>query len=456
MCCWWVTDCSPMYVTALLPLVLFPLMGILSASEVAKQYVDSLSFIQLGGAMVALALARWGLQQRMALFAMSKVASLKERYLSLPKICYEEIVVLVDFCALAILFMFRSDIDFGVFVLPGWGRVFPKNFANDSTVAILCGGIMYLIPGRRSYTAAQRHTPSSEDRSQYDRASLEEPLSAESNVGSANSVELRELPTDHVALDILPHTSEQAPELSTSLVMQRPLINETMHTTQRDPSSCCTLQHCTPRIIYKKLFSWADTKILDADSFKELPWDVIILLGGGLALAQGLNASGLGSWFGSLLNDLQGVPLWVLVLIASLMTKALTEITVNVAAATILLPVVASLAIATGTEPLVLMIPATLCASFAFMLPTACASNLIVFSSRKLQIHGKLKAHVLSAYLRAEMLLWGSFLSLLCIGILTLVSILGEGWLGWSFGLSSLSTSGSISSSSTSSIFLRE
>ncbi len=120
--------------------------------------------------------------------------------------------------------------------------------------------------------------------------------------------------------------------------------------------------------------------IMDWESAVRLPWGIIVLFGGGLALAAGFKESGLAAWVGNQMTLVQGVNLFLLILLVALMLNFLTEVTSNVATASIMLPILASLAESINVHPYGLMIAATLAASCAFMLPIATPPNAIIFS----------------------------------------------------------------------------
>ncbi|MBT6042543.1 MAG: SLC13 family permease, partial [Gammaproteobacteria bacterium] len=126
--------------------------------------------------------------------------------------------------------------------------------------------------------------------------------------------------------------------------------------------------------------------ILDWDTAKTIPWDIIILMGGGFALAAGFSESGLTQWLASQLTVLQGVHFFVLIVVVVLFVTFLTEMTSNAATATLFIPVMGALAITMDLHPFTLMVPAALAASMAFMLPVATPPNAIVFASRQVTI----------------------------------------------------------------------
>eukprot|EP01105_Mastigella_eilhardi_P021048 TRINITY_DN5062_c0_g1_i2.p1 TRINITY_DN5062_c0_g1~~TRINITY_DN5062_c0_g1_i2.p1 ORF type:complete len:320 (-),score=41.31 TRINITY_DN5062_c0_g1_i2:66-1025(-) len=129
-----------------------------------------------------------------------------------------------------------------------------------------------------------------------------------------------------------------------------------------------------------------DTRLLEARAILALPWDFILMLGGGMALAQSFVMTGFGPWIAQRLTVLDHAPYFVVVALGCVIAKLMTEVSVNVAVATVMLPVMGSIADAIGMEPLLLMVPVTLVCSFAFMMPTACGSNMVIFATRQVQL----------------------------------------------------------------------
>ncbi|XP_061072333.1 Na(+)/citrate cotransporter-like [Conger conger] len=126
----------------------------------------------------------------------------------------------------------------------------------------------------------------------------------------------------------------------------------------------------------------------------KMPWDLLLLLGGGFALAKGCEVSGLSRWMGIQMTPLQTIPPWATVIILCLLISIFTEFTSNVAAVTLFLPILASMSQSFGLNPLYLIVPCTLSASFAFMLPVATPVNAIVFSYGDLQASDMAKAGI--------------------------------------------------------------
>lgn len=126
--------------------------------------------------------------------------------------------------------------------------------------------------------------------------------------------------------------------------------------------------------------------LLGWDVAKDVPWGILLLFGGGLAIAAGFGSSGLASWIGGQMSVLEGVNFLLVILLATGMVLFLTEITSNTATATMILPVLASLALALDIHPFVLMVPAAMAANCAFMLPVGTPPNAIIFSTGKIKI----------------------------------------------------------------------
>ncbi|MEO0733740.1 MAG: SLC13 family permease, partial [Bacteroidota bacterium] len=135
-------------------------------------------------------------------------------------------------------------------------------------------------------------------------------------------------------------------------------------------------------------------RLLDWQTAEGIPWGILLLFGGGLALAAGFRESGLATWIGEQLTLLQAVPFLVLLLILIAVVNFLTEITSNVATAAMLLPILAALSVTIGVHPYGLMVAATVAASCAFMLPVATPPNAVVFGSGYLTIPGMIRVGI--------------------------------------------------------------
>jgi len=136
----------------------------------------------------------------------------------------------------------------------------------------------------------------------------------------------------------------------------------------------------------RKLINWKEAV--------RLPWGILLLFGGGLALAQGFTTSGLAEWIGGQMTLLEGASLFIILLFLIGMVNFLTEITSNLATTAMILPILAPLALIIDVHPFILMVGATVAASCAFMLPVATPPNAIVFGSGYLRIPDMVKAGI--------------------------------------------------------------
>lgn len=133
-------------------------------------------------------------------------------------------------------------------------------------------------------------------------------------------------------------------------------------------------------------------RLMDWQTAVKLPWGILLLFGGGLAIASGFVSTGLSEWIGAQLMGLEGVSVIVLIFLVAALVLALTEITSNTATASMMYPIMASLAVALGVHPYALMIAAGVAASCAFMLPVATPPNAAVFGSGYIKITDMMKA----------------------------------------------------------------
>jgi sodium-dependent dicarboxylate transporter 2/3/5 len=152
---------------------------------------------------------------------------------------------------------------------------------------------------------------------------------------------------------------------------------------------------------------------------KKIPWGVIILFGGGFALAEGCNKSGLSDWIGSQLTGLMGLNIWVLLIVICLLSSVLTQIVSNVTTAAIIIPIVLKLACQLSINPILLLIPPTLICSHGFMLPVSSAPNTMTFQ--------------LSGMTTFEMAKVGGTLILICM-IIVILSIMSYGYAMFDLG----------------------
>lgn len=413
---WWITGTLPLAATALLPIVLFPLLGVLDAKEVAAQYINDTIFLFLGGFFVALAMQRWDLHRRIALRLLLFFGVRADR-------------LLLGFMA-------------GAFFLSMW-------ISNTATT-------MMMLPIAMSVIDNIEERPGDPQVRQYSIAILLSIAYASSIGGTATLIGT---PPNLSMARILKITFPEAPEFSFAqwmlfglptalaflavlwLVLARPFVGRRQ--VHLDPEVVRREHRALGGVTYEqrivfvvfillavlwmtradivlgafRLPGWnhllvepefasdgtvaiamglllfliparsvPGTQIMDWHAARDVPWGVILLFGGGFALAKAFVSSGLALWIGQSMQGLAGLPPILLVLLICLVVSLLTELTSNTAMAEMLLPIMASLALAIGLHPLLLMVPTTFACSFAFMLPVATPPNAIVFATQRLTV----------------------------------------------------------------------
>lgn len=140
-------------------------------------------------------------------------------------------------------------------------------------------------------------------------------------------------------------------------------------------------------------------RLLDWKTAKTIPWDMLLLFAGGIAIAKGFTASGLSEMLGNWLTSLANLPVILMLLTICLVVTYLTEITSNTATATLLMPILAVAAISSGYDPVVFMIPAAMAASCAFMLPVATAPNAIAYGTGEIEIQEMVKEGAILSFI---------------------------------------------------------
>jgi sodium-dependent dicarboxylate transporter 2/3/5 len=399
MAVWWISEAVPIPVTALLPIVLFPVLGVMSASAVTGPYAHHLIYLFMGGFLIAVAMERWNLHRRIALQVVRRTGSSPAR------------LVLGFMTATAFLSMWISNtaatmmmVTIGMAVLkqllPDGGREsspFGTALMLGIAYAASIGGTATLIgtpPNAILAGVLAQNYDVELGFAEWMRFAL--PLATVMLLVTWLYLTRIAFPVgDAIVSDAAAHIERQIealgpmskPERRVAVVfasvallwMGRGLSDWSL----LDRINDSTIAIAGALSLFVIPADWKQRVfLLDWATAVRIPWDIIILFGGGFALAAGFAETGLSVWLAEQLRGLQGVPPVFVVVSVALLVLFLTEVTSNTATASVMLPVLGALADALQLQPALLMVTATLCASFAFMLPVATPPNAIVFSSR--------------------------------------------------------------------------
>ena len=415
MAIWWITEAVPLAITSLLPVVLFPLLGVMDGQTVSAAYFNHVIFLFIGGFLIALAMQRWNLHKRIALTILGITGTGKSRLL------------LGFMLATAVLSMWMSNTATAMMIVPILVSVLmeiepepagKKSFSTGLLLGVAysasIGGIMTLVgtpPNLSFLRIYQVMFPDAPAITFLQWMLFAVPTGilllaaafALLYVKYAKGITTRavkDLPIRQLKKELGPMSREEGIVLFCFLLMALLWISrsdlEIGTVTVRGWASLfgkpAFINDGTVAIaLALPLFMISvkgrkGSKILDWETARQLPWDIVLLFGGGFALANGFRDSGLSLWLGGQLQGLSVFPPVVIVLIICLLVTFLTELTSNTATTEMILPVLAGMAIATHTHPLLFMVPATLSASMAFMLPAATPPNAIIFGTRRVTI----------------------------------------------------------------------
>ncbi len=406
MAVWWMTEALPLTATALLPFLVLPLSGIMTANATASAYYSPTLFLILGGAFIALAIERTGLHRRLALAILKQLGSgggpmqlllafmLASAILSMA-ISNTSTALIMMPMALAVLAGGGSSADNrdGISGALPLGIAFAASIGGLGTIvgsptnAIAVGLIDETIGLRISFLQWTLFG--------LPIVFLGVPLAAWI-VGKVQRVAAHPFDIAAARAAIDDHAPWTLPErhlvplvaLAFVLWMTQPLAEPLL------PAGALTdgtiaifvglLLFVLPDGTGRPLLTWPE-----AD---RAPWAVIMMFGGGLALAAGMGASGLADWLGQSLLVLDAVPLFVIALAVVALVIVITEFASNVATASGIIPVVGALVVALGADPLLLAMPAALAASWGFMLPAGTGPNAIAWSTGRIHLPRMVKA----------------------------------------------------------------
>ena len=403
MAAWWMTEAVPLSVTALLPFVVLPLAGVSNAETTAATYYSPILFLLLGGAFIALAIERTGLHRRLSL-AILRIVGARGG---------PERLLLGFMIAAALLSMFISNTSTALIVMP-------------MALAVLEGG-----------GGAEGDTP----RQSGIFGALPMGIAFAASIGGLGTIVGS--PTNAIAVGLLDQIAgvqitfvqwsmygvplvllgvplaawivarvTQVGAHPFDLAAARAAIDSDAAWTTPErrlvPLFMLTFLAWITQPLVAPLLppgSWTDGTIaviaalalflapdgtgrplLVWQEAERAPWSVIFMFGGGLALAAGMQASGLAAWTGQALLPLEAWPLLLVAVAVTALVIAVTEFASNVATATGIIPVVAALVVALGADPVLLALPAALASSWGFMLPAGTGPNAIAWATGRIRI----------------------------------------------------------------------
>lgn len=409
----WLSEAIPVAATALLPLVLFPTLGVFTVEQAAAPYANPIIFLFLGGFLIAVAIERWNLHRRIALNILYRVGAREDMQIGGFMIATAALSMWVSNTATAVMML---PVALSIIPRDSAGRVGPKqrSFATALLLSVAyaanIGGVATLIGTPPNALLAGFMLENYQVEIGFAQWLLVGvPVTLTMLIicwtlltRVLHSVNKEELPgareTIRAALEDMGPASRMERRvaaifgLTAILWIARPLLDKQLPGLHLSDTSIAIagglLLFIVPsgRARGERLLTWQYAE--------KLPWGVLLLFGGGLSLAAAVAESGLAQAIGDALIGLQSWPVLALVLAVTLLIIFLTELTSNTATAATFLPLVAALAVSLDRPPLLLAIPAVIAASYAFMMPVATPPNAIVFSSGYISIPQMVKAGI--------------------------------------------------------------
>ncbi len=410
MAIWWIFEVVPIAVTALIPIILFPVFGVLKLSETTAQYGHKFVFLYVGGFILAVAIERWNLHKRIALYIIKVIGS-KASYL-----------ILGFMLATAFLSMWISNTATTVMMLPIaiaiTNQIFEQNQDNHETNTYFSKALMLSIAYSASIGGISTLIGTPPNlvlagvlENLYNiKIGFFEWMTFAFPVSmlllficwkylTSIAFKLKNLKfvngKDQIQkmIDKLGQLSYEEKMVGVVFLIAalgwifRGLLEKII------PGIDDTIIAITAAVLLFLIPSKSEKgkKLLTWDEAVKIPWGIIILFGGGMALAKGFTETGLANWIASQITVFEGVVVIVFILIVAAMVNFLTEVTSNLATTAMLLPILSPVALSFDMHPFLIMIAVTLSASCAFMLPVATPPNAIIFGSGYLKVSDMVK-----------------------------------------------------------------
>ncbi|MBB3990080.1 SLC13 family permease [Croceicoccus naphthovorans] len=410
MAAWWMTQAIPLSATALLPFIVLPLAGVSGAKAVASSYYSPIIFLILGGAMLALAIERTGLHRRLArgLVRMGGRSAFS--------------MLLAFMAATALLSMLISNTSSALIMVPmalaviaggtgeegdeprqsGIAGALPIGIAFAATI----GGFGTIVGTPTNAIAVALLDEMLGVKISFARwMAFGLPLVVISlPIAAWLIARVQRLSTDRFDIDAARAALACEPNWSTpqkrmgviiALAFAGWLIAPFVGIYLPPDSLTDGTVAVVAALILFVLPDGTGRPMLTWKEANRAPWDVLLLFGGGLALAGGMGASGLADWLGQMLLPLKAVPLFLVAMAICALVIVITEFASNVATGSAIIPVVAGLIAALGVDPILLAMPAAIAASWGFMLPAGTGPNAIAWSSGRIALPAMIKSGLL-------------------------------------------------------------
>ena len=383
---WWVFEPVPIPVTSLLPLAVLPLLGVLTPAEVGQAYGSPLILLLLGGFLLSKAMEHSGAHRRIALGMVRLFGASSGRRL-----------VLGFMAASAVLSMWISNTATTLMLLPVVLAVLDASEHRKELSAPLLLGVAYAASVGGLGTPIG--TPPNLIFMQVYEQATGQTISFTQWMGWALPVVVLMVPAMAFVLtrNLRGAIAVELPEVGRWRTEERRVmlvfaLTALAWITRGEPfggwSSWLGLPEANDASVallaVVVMFLVPDGKgerLLTWERASTIPWGVLLLFSGGICLARGFVNSGLSELMGQWLSGMTDIPVFALILIICLAVSLMTETTSNTASTTLLMPVLAAAALAAGIKPELIMVPAAMSASCAFMLPVATAPNSVVFGS---------------------------------------------------------------------------
>lgn len=424
MAIWWMTEAAPIPVTSLLPLVLFPLFGMGSMSDVAAPYADSVVFLVMGGIILGLATEKSNLHLRVALLTIRTVGTRPAQivfglmaasaFISAWVSNTATAVIMVPI-AVSILRLVRSvdqraggtrfaasmllGVAYGVTIgstatligqppmalmkaYLGEAHAFDLQFGHWMLVgvpwAVVMLGVAWFVLTKLVFRAEVQEIPGGAELIRSELAGLGRMTTPERRVGTIFLFAI-------FFWVCVPFIADIA-----AVAQVLPFLGDISDTQVAMAAAvACFLVPAQKRSIDRD-----GTPLLRWSAAREIPWGLLLLFGGGLSLSAMFTATGFSEWLGGQVGGLVGVPSWLVLLVVIVVSLALTELTSNTATAAAFFPIFGSVAVGLGMDPLFMTIAVTLAVCSAYMLPVATPSNAVAFGSGEISIKQMTRAGV--------------------------------------------------------------